>query len=401
MAFNSIISISSMSLYFSFVIYLIAIIPFGLAVKSTKKGAIRLAITLTGIGFVAQLNYFILRWIASGHAPVSNLYEFLTFFGMMLVGSFFVIFYIYRQAIIGLFLLPVSILIIAYASMFAKEVTPLIPALQSNWLTIHVLTVAIASAILSVSFVTGLIYLIKKTDPNTKDKRVFFLEFILYLMVVVVGFIVITTTFRTIDYAVSYEYENKEGQIQYYDYHLPAIVVPANSNTVKPLDKMGYSYESADHYPGLIEIPINIEASKLNTIIWSFLTGTILYGLLRIVTRKKIAQLLRPLTNKVNLTLMDEISYRAILIGFPLFALGGLFFAMIWAHLAWGRFWGWDPKEVWALITFLFYTAFLHFRISKGWEGERTAWLAIIGFGTIVFNQVFVNLVIAGLHSYA
>ncbi|MFJ7973647.1 c-type cytochrome biogenesis protein CcsB [Psychrobacillus sp. NPDC096389] len=401
MAFNSIISISSMSLYFSFVIYLIAIIPFGLAVKSTKKGAIRLAITLTGIGFVAQLNYFILRWIVSGHAPVSNLYEFLTFFGMMLVGSFFVIFYIYRQAIIGLFLLPVSILIIAYASMFAKEVTPLIPALQSNWLTIHVLTVAIASAILSISFVTGLIYLIKKIDPNKKDKRVFFLEFILYLLVVVVGFIVITTAFRTIDYAVSYEYENKEGQIQYYDYHLPAIVVPANSNTVKPLDKTGYSYESADQYPGLIEIPINIEASKLNTIIWSFLTGTILYGLLRIVTRKKIAQLLRPLTNKVNLTLMDEISYRAILIGFPLFALGGLFFAMIWAHLAWGRFWGWDPKEVWALITFLFYTAFLHFRISKGWEGERTAWLAIIGFGTIVFNQVFVNLVIAGLHSYA
>ena len=98
---------------------------------------------------------------------------------------------------------------------------------------------------------------------------------------------------------------------------------------------------------------------------------------------------------------MDEISYRAILIGFPLFALGGLFFAMIWAHEAWGRFWGWDPKEVWALITFLFYTAFLHLRINREWDGEKTAWLAIIGFGTIVFNQVFVNLVIAGLHSYA
>lgn len=62
---------------------------------------------------------------------------------------------------------------------------------------------------------------------------------------------------------------------------------------------------------------------------------------------------------------------------------------------------GLGPKEVWALITFLFYAAFLHLRLSKGWEGEKTAWLSIIGFGTIIFNQVFVNLVIAGLHSYA
>lgn len=98
---------------------------------------------------------------------------------------------------------------------------------------------------------------------------------------------------------------------------------------------------------------------------------------------------------------MDEVTYRAIVIGFPLFTLGGLVFAMIWAQMAWSRFWGWDPKEVWALITFLFYAALLHLRIGKGWEGERTAWLAIVGFGIIVFNQVFVNLIVSGLHSYA
>ncbi|CAM5480272.1 C-type cytochrome biogenesis protein CcsB OS=Lysinibacillus sphaericus OX=1421 GN=LS41612_16135 PE=4 SV=1 [Lysinibacillus sphaericus] len=99
---------------------------------------------------------------------------------------------------------------------------------------------------------------------------------------------------------------------------------------------------------------------------------------------------------------MDEVSYRAIIIGYSLFSLGGLVFAMIWAQIAWGRYWGWGlKKEVWALITFLFYAALMHLRISKNWEGERTAWMAIIGFGIIVFNQVFVNLVIAGLHSYA
>jgi len=152
---------------------------------------------------------------------------------------------------------------------------------------------------------------------------------------------------------------------------------------------------------GLIEIPNTIHAQKLNTIIWAFLAGTILYILIRLLTRRKIIALLKPLTNKVNASSMDEITYRAVVIGFPLFVLGGLLFAMIWAHMAWSRFWGWDPKEVWALITFLFYAGMLHLRIGKGWEGEKTAWMAIIGFGIIIFNQVFVNLIISGLHSYA
>jgi cytochrome c-type biogenesis protein CcsB len=107
------------------------------------------------------------------------------------------------------------------------------------------------------------------------------------------------------------------------------------------------------------------------------------------------------LVKNVNLDLMDEIGYRSVLIGFPVFTLGGLIFAMIWAQIAWTRFWGWDPKEVWALITFLFYAAFLHLRLSKGWHGEKSAWLAVIGVAIILFNLVAVNLIIAGLHSYA
>ena len=98
---------------------------------------------------------------------------------------------------------------------------------------------------------------------------------------------------------------------------------------------------------------------------------------------------------------MDEIGYRSVLIGFPVFTLGALIFAMIWAHEAWGRFWGWDPKEVWALITWLFYAAFLHLRLIS-WLGRRkSAWLAVIGFIIIMFNLIAVNLIIAGLHSYA
>ncbi len=316
----------------------------------------------------------------------------------MLIGSFLVFYYLYRQPVVGLFLLPIAILIIAYASMFANEVSPLIPALQSHWLTIHVMTVATASAVLSVSFVTGLIYLLKHVDTTRKGKSSFFLELVLYFLVVVVGFILVTSAFRITDYSASYQFENQQSEIQVYDYTMPAMVVPIDA---KPVTGKAGSYEPANHYGGLLEIPNSIEAAKLNSVLWSFLIGSVLYGLIRLITRKKIAQLLQPFTNKVNLTLMDEISYRSVVIGFPLFALGGLFFAMIWAQIAWSRFWGWDPKEVWALITFLFYAAFLHLRIGREWTGEKTAWLAIIGFGTIIFNQIFVNLVIAGLHSYA
>lgn len=398
MSVENMISFSSSSLFFSFIVLLIAIVPFGIAVKSRKQVAVKIALMLTVIGFVAQLIYFILRWTASGHAPVSNLNEFLTFFGIMLIGSFLVFYYLYRQPVIGLFLLPVSILIIAYASMFANEVAPLIPALQSHWLTIHVITVATASAVLSVSFVTGLIYLLKNVDTAKKGKRSFFLELIMYLLVVVMGFIIVTSAFRVMDYNTSYLFLNQQGESQIYDYSSLALVVPTGST---PVNGTLENYQPANRYSGLLEIPNSIEASKLNSVLWSFLVGSVLYVLIRLIVRKKIAQLLQPFTNKVNSSLMDEISYRSVVIGFPLFALGGLFFAMIWAQIAWSRFWGWDPKEVWALITFLFYAAFLHLRIGKEWTGEKTAWLAIIGFGTIIFNQIFVNLVIAGLHSYA
>lgn len=398
MSTEALVSLSSSFLFFSFIVFLIAIIPFGVAVKSKKQSAVKIAMGLTIVGFTAQLGYFILRWVAAGHAPVSNLNEFLTFFGIMLIGSFLGFFYIYRQPVVGLFLLPVAILIIAYASMFANEVSPLIPALQSHWLTIHVITVATASAVLSVSFVTGLIYLLKKVDTTNKSKSAFFLEMVLYFMVVVVGFILVTSAFGIAGYSASYQFENQEGQSQVYEYALPAIVVPDGAQAVSGTAE---NYEPASHYAGLVEIPNNIETAKLNSVLWSFVVGSILYLVIRLIARKKISQLLQPFTNKVDLTLMDEISYRSVVIGFPLFALGGLFFAMIWAQIAWSRFWGWDPKEVWALITFLFYAAFLHLRIGKEWTGEKTAWLAIIGFGTIIFNQVFVNLVISGLHSYA
>ncbi|AJK88019.1 MULTISPECIES: c-type cytochrome biogenesis protein CcsB [Lysinibacillus] len=386
---ETLLSFSSNALFIAFILLLIAIVPLGLAVKSKGKMFGKLGILLTYAAFVLQVVYFVVRWVAVEHAPVSNMYEFMTFFGIMLTGSYLIIHFLYKQLVVGLFTIPVSLIILGYGSVFTKEVSPLVPSLQSHWLTIHVMTVAFSSAILSVSFATGLIFLLRTLDVSKKSIRTYSLEFVLYCLVVVIGFIGISTFFSLTANDLQVQFENAQGQSEEVVYSMKPLIVNKGAVT-----------ENGEAV-GLIEITNKIDAKKSNSIVWAFMMGTLLYVAIRLVTRKSVSATLKPWTSRVQPQLMDEISYRAVVIGFPLFALGGLLFAMIWAQIAWSRYWGWDPKEVWALVTFLFYAAFLHFRLSKGWEGEKTAWLAIIGFGIIVFNQVFVNLVIAGLHSYA
>ena len=96
---------------------------------------------------------------------------------------------------------------------------------------------------------------------------------------------------------------------------------------------------------------------------------------------------------------LDTLSYRSILVGFVLLTLG-LISGAVWANEAWGTWWSWDPKETWAFITWLFYAAYLHMRISKGWQGRRPALLATTGFFVVLICYVGVNFLGIGLHSY-
>ena len=384
------VEISSNFLFIAFVLYLVATLFFGGAIKEKGRKWANIGITITILGFAAQSVYFVTRWIASGHAPVSNFFEFGTFFGMMMVGAFIIIYFMYRTSILGLFALPVAILLIAYASMFPREITPLIPSLKSNWLHIHVTTAAAGQAILSISFITGVIYLLKNVDQSKKSKQTFWLEAVIFSLVCVIGFIGATTAFSSVKYEAKFQWVNKDEQKAEMVYNLPALVGPHEGKLV-----------TAEKFEPVINTPAIINAKKLNTVIWSVVVGTLLYIVLRLILRKRVAAILQPAVQKVDSDLLDEIGYRSVAIGFPVFTLGALIFAMIWAQIAWTRFWGWDPKEVWALITWLFYAAFLHLRLSKGWHGEKSAWLAVIGFAIIMFNFVVVNLVIAGLHSYA
>ncbi|WP_235929923.1 cytochrome c biogenesis protein CcsA [Chengkuizengella marina] len=415
--------ISNTALIAAFFIYIIAFFMFVISITGKKwsnrdpeahmKRWSRFAFGVTVLGIASQIIYFITRWIYSGHIPNANMFEFMTLLSMMIIVGFIIIYIIYRSAGTGVFALPVAFIVQAYAMVFPWEAEPLIPALQDNWLKIHVTTAALGEAFFAVGFATGLMYLIRTVNfsgTSKKERRsIKGVEFTIFVILVVVGFIGSVFLFNGMDYHAEFskdvivpaeesELELEQVTTENVEYTLPPIVKPYNSEIV-----------SMDSYFGiqkpLFEAPFWMQGvnagRKLNTVVWAFIIGTLLYYTLRLILRKPIGASIQPILNDLDPDDLDEISYRSIALGFPIFTLGALIFAMIWAHIAWERFWGWDPKEVWALIVWLFYSVYLHLRLSRGWQGSKSSWLSVIGFLIVMFTLVGVNLVIAGLHSYA
>jgi len=414
------LSISSAAFVIALALYCLAFLGYVIAItgrrwknrdpKAHTKKWTRIAFTVTSIGLVSNLTYFFTRWYGGGHIPTSNMYEFMSFLAMMIMVAFTIVFLIYRTPLLGIFSLPVSVIVMAYASIFPQEVQPLVPALQSYWLKIHVTTAATGEAFFAVAFAAGLMYLLRTVDLTTATKSAIrarrSIEFTLFVILTVVTFIGTVFAFRIAGYEANFVQETvsidqqgneitNEAKVKY---TMPPIVAPYNSEAESIQPFLGMSKP-------LFEAPYWMNGAnagrKLNTVIWSIISGVIVYGLLRLVLRKSLVETIHPLLDGVDPEDLDEISYRATAIGFPIFTLGALIFAMIWAHVAWGRFWGWDPKEVWALITWLFYSAYLHLRLSKGWMGKKSSWLTVIGFLIVMFTLIGVNLIIAGLHSYA
>jgi len=373
------------------------------ATRSAARGRRAFAIAMTGLGLHSI--YFILRWIANKHIPVSNLFEFITFLSMMIMVAFAVLFRIYRKPLLGVFATPVAFIILAYAMVFPWEAQPLIPSLNSVWLYIHVTTAAAGEAFFAVAFAAGLMYLLRVVDYEGDGKRERRqrrgIELTLFSILVFVGFIVAAFTFRGIGYEATFAgQETIEGQLTdvTVEYTMPPIAAPHGYELVR-MDPFLGSERPLSTAPDWMN---GVNAGrKFNTAIWSVIFGIALYALLRLAFRKPLGAVIHPKLRDIDPDDLDEITYRAVAIGFPIFTLGALIFAMIWAHIAWNRFWGWDPKEVWALVTWLFYSVYLHLRLGRGWLGPRSAWLAVIGFVVVMFTLIGVNLIIAGLHSYA
>ncbi len=341
------------------------------------------------LGTLSHAVGILLRWQGAGHWPTSNMYEFIGFMAFTTMVAFHVIYYLYRLPVIGVLTAPLAVIIFAYAYVFPHEVKPLIPALQSYWLTLHVATAAAGEGFFAVAFVTALLYLLRTRDQDESKWGATFLEGLFWALCTLISFILLSFVLRNL-LGMEWQFTDAQGVVRS-TYHLPPLIGPAGT-------KVG----ELGTLP-LVVVPDFLKGRNWNTLVYALAVGSALYYLIRatLLGGRPFRVALQGITRNMDAELLDEVSYRAVAIGYPVFTLGALVFAMIWAKEAWGRYWFWDPKETWALIAWLVYSGYLHLRINRHWEGRISAWTAVIGFGVLLFTLVGVNLLIVGLHAYA
>jgi cytochrome c-type biogenesis protein CcsB len=341
-----------------------------LVVKNKMTGIVATALTIFGL--VSQTVALILRWVhsydfwmtsnpASGYieallraAPLRNLYESLIFFVWSLIVIHLIIEFKYKTRSLGAFVTPIAALVLLFidVSGTAKEIQPLIPALQSNWLLFHVFLAFIGYAAFGVSFASANAYIVMITEHKTEKTYIFWS--------IVTGIFLIVLVAMGIDF-LSLSAAERAHLIE--------------SHFLKA---------SFRNPSGVIVAVSWVTAAVVIFCVWQF-------G----IRLKKVFSAL-------NLTkdMLDDITYKSIAVGFPLFTLGGLIMGAIWANSAWGKYWTWDPKETWSLITWFVYALYLHARFVGGWRGKRVAILSVVGFIAVIFTYLGVNLVLSGLHSY-
>jgi cytochrome c-type biogenesis protein CcsB len=257
------------------------------------------------------LLFFILcsRWIVAGYFPLSNLYESLLFLTWTLLTLYLYVESQTKSKLIGAILIPVALLINAFGNLTLtpemQKASPLVPALQSNWLMMHVSMMLLSYATLIMGSLLCILFLVISQYREVDLKQVDENSAPLYNIML--------------------------------DYYEAKLISPQNN--VSELGKL------------------------------------------------KLLQSL------------DNWSYRIIGLGFPFLTIG-IISGGVWANEAWGSYWSWDPKETWALITWLVFATYLHARITKGWEGKKTAILGGLGFFVIWICYLGVNFLGKGLHSY-
>jgi len=366
----------------STMLYIIAMMVYitYLAFRKPQIGLVASSVTITG--FIAQTLAIILRWTefyeigrdTSGTitgfvaqmlailkgilraAPFTNLYESLVFFVWCLILAYLVIEFRYKNKSFGAFVTPVAGLALAFIDLTGmnKEIQPLVPALQSNWLLAHVVMSFIAYSTFALAFCTALIYLIMRTEKRTEPSYIFWAISMGVLIILLVTMGLDYLTFRVVA-------QTPEGLIKNYLFKATFL-----------------------HTSGAVSFVSWFVALVFILLFWRY--GRLL---------KRVIS-----TFSVDPETLDEITYKSIAIGFPIFTLGGLIFGAIWADQAWGVYWSWDPKETWSLITWFVYAFYLHARLLRGWRGKKIAVVAVMGFVAVVFTYLGVNLLLSGLHSY-
>lgn len=277
------------------------------------------------------------RWIEGGYFPLSNLYESLFFLAWGITAVHLIAEKMSQSTLVGVVTTPVAMGITAFAALtLPTEMQfsePLVPALKSNWLMMHVSVMMLSYATLMVGAVLAIAFLIVTRGQDIELR----------------GSSVGTGGYR-----------DKLGRSQLFS---------TNNNHKEPVVAIADTNGSR---------------------------GTAVLEM--IATATKNEAILSPQRLTLADTL-DNVSYRIIGLGFPLLTIG-IIAGAVWANEAWGSYWSWDPKETWALITWLVFAAYLHARITKGWQGRKPAILAASGFIVVWVCYLGVNLLGKGLHSY-
>ncbi|WP_310430013.1 c-type cytochrome biogenesis protein CcsB [Chamaesiphon sp. VAR_48_metabat_135_sub] len=272
------------------------------------------------------------RWIEAGYFPLSNLYESLFFLAWGITAMHLFAESISRSALVGVVTAPVAMLITAFAALTLpgdmQASAPLVPALKSNWLMMHVSVMMLSYATLMVGSVLA------------------------------IAFLFITR---------GQEIELRGSSFGGNGYRLTSSLATQNVAAISSTEPMTLGIDSGT--TAVLELPTMAATAILSP------------------QRLGLADTL------------DNISYRIIGLGFPLLTIG-IIAGGVWANEAWGSYWSWDPKETWALITWLVFAAYLHSRITKGWQGRKPAILAAVGFVVVWICYLGVNLLGKGLHSY-
>jgi|JI8StandDraft_2_1071088.scaffolds.fasta_scaffold55235_1 cytochrome c-type biogenesis protein CcsB len=298
-----------------------------------------------GIAFIFLTSHLLFRWLDSGHFPLSNLYESLLFLAWCLVFLQIYLENFMKTLFLGVFTSPALLCLIAFTDLSLPEELqksePLVPALQSNWLVMHV-TVMIASyAALLLGCLLSIVYLIFSQIFNSKKQKNSILD---------------------------------ESQIT------DAYLISKTSSELTGLATFSESLHESFSEKKFISKPISIEKNEQKQV-----------GPTGVLYEK--------LENASFFTLLDNLSYRTIGIGFCFLTLGILSGA-VWANETWGNYWSWDPKETWAFITWLTFATYLHSRLIVGWTGSKPALIASFGFIIVWICYLGVNLIGKGLHSY-
>ena len=402
----------------------------GFGITGTES-YIRFASLATWAGLIANTGAVAHRWYEAGHPPFASIYEMLLSFVWTLAALTLIAEKRYGVKVIGTVTMPVAIVGVILMQLLPSEVRPLVPALQSTWLHVHVTLAMLAYAACALSFALAMMFLIQdkmKTETflaatslftvgvyasilmrfekwgglnvvawDAENKTEVFVSRGVRLFVTIpdLGWLMLLVFAAVAAPLVLYIL----GRVNHNENFLPtanrAVFI---SILLQALALMFFVLRTRNgSYPSLDAEGLHATALAASPFMLSALVGGIFANLLYLLLLWRREDLERLLPDADAL---DRITYKTICIAFPLLTLM-IAAGAYWANRAWGSYWNWDPKETWAAITWLVYAAYLHMRISRGMRGRVAAYFAVGGFAVVMFTFFGVTYLLPGLHAYA